>query len=73
MSDPISSPAAAKALGITSQTLRLWRHRGCGPPYVRLSGLRGRCVYDPLQLERWKAERTFNSTSEESVAAGSRR
>jgi DNA-binding transcriptional MerR regulator len=63
----LSSAEAARYLGIRPQTLRLYRHKGLGPPYARLGGLRGRAVYCADDLEEWLLARTFTSTSQESV------
>jgi DNA-binding transcriptional MerR regulator len=71
----LASPEAAKRLGIEPQTLRIWRQKGLGPKYVRLSSgsIRGRVGYDVEDLERWVAEHRFGSTAEETVrAAGAR-
>lgn len=64
----LPSPAAAAYLGLRPQTLRAYRLRGCGPPYVRLSGLNGRVAYRLADLDAWIALHTFTSTSAESVA-----
>lgn len=41
-------------LGVGVSTLRQWRHRRVGPPFVHL----GRCVrYRRVEVERWLAER----------------
>ena len=66
----LSTDKAAAHLGLRPQTLRVWRVRGCGPPYVRLSGgpRGGRVVYRASDLDAWLAGRTFTSTSAETVA-----
>lgn len=61
----IPSPKAAEILGIAPQTLRLWRHLGRGPRYVRLSP--SRVAYDERELARFVEARSFGSTSEESA------
>lgn len=74
MTDPLtllSTSAAADRLGLKPQTLRLWRLRGCGPAYIRLSGSTGRCGYRPADIDRWLADRTFTSTAAETVARAS--
>ena len=67
----LKTPAAAKMLDLKARTLEEWRHRGGGPPFVRLSQT---CVRYPLDsLMAWIAERTASSTAEEAarrVAAG---
>jgi predicted DNA-binding transcriptional regulator AlpA len=54
--------AAAAALGLTPRTLQGWRHRGDGPPHVRISA---RCVrYRVEDLNAWAAQRVRTSTSD---------
>jgi predicted DNA-binding transcriptional regulator AlpA len=53
----------ADLLGLSSATLRNWRTRGDGPPFVRLSGRAIR--YQPVALREWVAQRTRRSTSDE--------
>ena len=67
MAKRINTNNAAKIVGVQPQTMRAWRCRGRGPRYTRLGGARGRCVYNVDELERWLAERTYGSTSEEAV------
>ena len=45
---------ALRALG-TPQALAHWRHRGCGPPYIKLER---RVAYRGSDLNRWLAART---------------
>jgi predicted DNA-binding transcriptional regulator AlpA len=52
----------AEILGLSSATLRNWRTRGDGPPFVRLSGRAIR--YEPVALREWVAHRTRRSTSD---------
>jgi len=59
----------AEVLGIKPQTLRVWRWRGDGPPYIRFGGLHGRVIYRATDVDKWLAERTFRNTSEETVKA----
>lgn len=69
----LTTSEAAKVLGVQAQTLRVWRLSGKGPAYVRLgSGKFARACYSPLALDRWIADRTFTSTSDETTkrAAG---
>ncbi len=35
------SPAVAERFGVTTNTLAIWRHKGTGPKYVKLSR---RCI-----------------------------
>ncbi len=46
----------AEQLAIDEDTLRQWRWRGYGPPYVSLS--RGAIRYDPAAIAAWLASRT---------------
>ena len=53
---------AAKILLVKPKSLEAWRHRGGGPPFVRV----GRLVrYSRLSLLAWIRSRTVRSTSEE--------
>lgn len=60
MSVLLTTPAAAKILGLRPQTLRKMRMRGDGPPFVRLSERTGRFYkvrYNRDDVERWRDER----------------
>ena len=58
---PVDTDGAAKLAGIARKTLENMRTRGDGPPFLKL----GRLVrYDPRDIENWKAQRRFQSTSE---------
>jgi len=47
---------AAEFLGLSDNTLRDWRWRNQGPPYIRLSA---KCIrYDKEQLGQWLREKT---------------
>jgi hypothetical protein len=63
----LSSPEAAKRLGIRPGTLRLWRMTGQGPAYVRYSGPRGRAVYLESAIAEFLQGRSHTSTSEEAA------
>lgn len=63
----LNTASTAEFLGIRPQTLRLWRHRGSGPCYIRLGGRYGRVLYDRDELLRWLAQRTYQSTSQEAA------
>ena len=53
---------AADRLGITPETLRNWRWRGEGPPFLKL----GRAVrYRLSDLSAWLDARTRTSTSDD--------
>lgn len=69
--EPVSDPLAlvpsgvvARQLGVKPQTLRMWRHAGRGPDYVRLGN---RVAYRRADLDAWIAARTFAHTSAESA------
>lgn len=70
MTTMLSNAEAAALIGVTPKTLNWWRHIGRGPKFIkygthRCAGVR----YDPADIEAWKAERKFNSTTEYSAAA----
>jgi hypothetical protein len=65
----LNNDAAASALGITPATLRFWRCRGKGPRYIKLGQTKqAGGVYDPADIEAWKAARKFASTSAVTVS-----
>ncbi|MEW6364437.1 MAG: helix-turn-helix domain-containing protein [Acidobacteriota bacterium] len=43
----------AERLGLRAQTLRLWRMRGIGPPWIRFSGGAGAALYREDEFVRW--------------------
>lgn len=50
---PVGADEAAAFLGLKhAGTLANWRHRGKGPPYLKLSSRK--VVYDPIDLLRWR-------------------
>ncbi len=58
---PLPTPDAAVLAGVSPKTLENMRSAGGGPKYLKL----GRKVaYDPRDIEAWKDERRFSSTSE---------
>lgn len=64
----LSTAEAAELLGLQVQTLRAWRMKGKGPSYIRYGGRQGRVFYSQGDVENWLAERTYDSTSHESIA-----
>ncbi|MFZ0694685.1 MAG: hypothetical protein WAN51_11145, partial [Alphaproteobacteria bacterium] len=60
--DLLSTGAVAGWLGVSTQFLEIGRHRGYGPPFVRLSVRRVR--YKRADVLAWLAERTHSVTSE---------
>jgi hypothetical protein len=67
----LNNAEAAAIIGISPNTLKLWRHLGKSPPFTKndpqspQSGV----SYDPADLADWKASRRFASTSAYSPAA----
>ena len=58
---PVETKQAARLAGVSAKTLENLRYLGGGPKYLKL----GRKVaYDPRDIEAWKDERRFSSTSE---------
>lgn len=69
----LTSPNAARLLGVKPQTLRKWRYQGRGPRFVRLgTGRQSPAAYRLADLEAWLEARSFQSTAEETVAATDR-
>ena len=50
----MSSLQVGEYLGVSAKTLRNWRQKGKGPPWIRLEG--GGVRYRPDDLERWLEE-----------------
>lgn len=64
----LNNEAAAAALGISPVTLKIWRCKGKGPRFIKLGEAKqAGVVYDPADIEAWKAARKFASTSAASV------
>ena len=59
----LGETAAAQLAGISARTLQRMRQVGAGIPYVRISARR--LVYNTADIEKWAAERTFNSRAAE--------
>lgn len=58
----VDTDGAAERLGVTPETLRNWRWRGDGPPFVKL----GRAVrYRLSDLSAWLDAQTRTSTSDD--------
>lgn len=51
MLPPLSTSAAARALGVSEKTLRRWRARDVGPAFLDFSGI---VRYPPDELEKFK-------------------
>ena len=64
----IDTNKLAELFGVKIQTVRLWRCKGTGPPYLRIGApVHGRIVYDLAAVQAWLAGREYRSTSEESA------
>ena len=58
----LTTPQAAKWLGVSTQFLEIARHRGDGPEFVRVGP---RCIrYTPAALRRWCEARSHVHTKE---------
>jgi hypothetical protein len=69
MTTALDNNAAAAALGISPITLKIWRCKGRGPRFTKLSDSKRAGVrYDPADIEAWKAARKFDSTSAATVS-----
>lgn len=70
--DLLTTKEASVLLGVKRNTLEIWRHKGKGPPFLRLGD--GPCApvrYLRSALTDWLAARSFASTSAYSPAATS--
>jgi hypothetical protein len=66
----LTTEETAAVLKIQPQTLAVWRMKGRGPRYIRLSpSRRSRCLYRRTDIEEYLASRTFTSTAAETPAA----
>jgi len=66
----LSNDEAAALIGIAPSTLKLYRHLGRGPRFIKLGEAKNAgVVYERADIEAWKEERKFASTSEYSAAA----
>lgn len=61
MHDLLSEREAAPRVGVAVKTLQNWRVAGQGPRFIKAGR---RVVYDPSDIEEWKAGRKVRSTSE---------
>jgi len=67
----LTSIQTAEHIGVKPQTLRLWRHQGKGPQYIRLGDTsKARVGYSESDILDWLNARRFSSTSEESTIQG---
>ena len=66
----LTNDEAAALIGIAPSTLKLYRHLGRGPRFIKLGDAKNAgVVYERADIEAWKEERKFASTSEYSAAA----
>ncbi|ORB36283.1 helix-turn-helix transcriptional regulator [Mycobacterium persicum] len=63
----VDSIGAAPIVGVSPATLKTWRHKGIGPPYVVIGK---RVRYRVRDLEAWLAERTVTPTPRPARAQG---
>jgi len=59
MTTMLTSNQAALRVGYTVDTLKRWRRKKKGPPYVRIDSQRVRYPQD--KLEQWLEERTVSA------------
>lgn len=52
----LDPPATARALGVTVDTLKAWRRKGVGPPFVRFGN---RIRYRATDLDTWLDSQTI--------------
>jgi hypothetical protein len=66
----LNNDEAARLIGVTPNTLKFWRYKGKGPRFLKFGESKQSGVgYDPVDIEAWKAERKFASTTAYSPAA----
>ncbi len=64
MNNLLNTKAAAPRCGVSPGTLENWRVKGVGPKFIKTPGRRGKVLYDPDDIEKWKDDNRFQSTSE---------
>lgn len=69
MYELLDTKTAAPRIGVTVATLENWRVRGEGPAFIKTPGKTGKILYDPIDIEAWKATRRFQSTAETTATA----
>lgn len=57
----LTTEEAAPFAGVAAKTLHNWRPLGIGPAFIRCGG---KIMYDPADIESWKARQRCQSTSE---------
>jgi hypothetical protein len=64
----LTAAETAKLLKVSIATLRTWRYRSVGPPFMRLTGSRhGPAYYEYHDLLEWADTRRYFSTTDETV------
>lgn len=64
MNPLLDTKQAAPMIGVVPGTLENWRVLGLGPKFIKSPGRRGKVLYDPADIEAWKAANPYQSTSE---------
>ncbi len=68
--DLLDNEQTASLLAIKPNTLEIWRHKGKGPPFLKLGDTPQAPVrYLRSKVVEWLGQRSFASTSEYSPAA----
>lgn len=66
----LNTPQAAAILGISPNTLKLWRHKKRGPAFIKLGDSpQSGVAYDEADVRAFIESRRFDSTSGYSPAA----
>lgn len=64
----LTTSEAAEMLRVKPDTMKIWRHRGVGPAFVRMgSGRTSPVVYRLSDIREWITARRFVSTSQETA------
>jgi len=64
MTTLVKNADAAALIGCTPKTLNFWRCKGKGPKFIKTTTSRqGGVLYDLVEIEKWKADRTFQGTA----------
>lgn len=66
----LDNEQTAALLGIRPNTLEIWRHKGQGPRFVKMSNAKQAPVrYRRMEVDAWLEQQSFASTSAYSPAA----
>lgn len=64
LDDLLSNEQTAALLGIKGNTLEIWRHKGKGPPFIKLGNTPQAPVrYLRSEVMEWLASQSFTNTS----------